>query len=112
MDPITAIVNSDLGMAESLRGTLSNYDVASIIDLYRSTSDWKQKDVAVHLLQDCDSVDLESVMHDVLQSPTAETRAIAFCCLGNDSNMFDQFIRNGFVDPELVDSAIRARFAT
>jgi hypothetical protein len=112
MDPISAIVNSDFEAAESLRGSLSAQQVSEIISLYSDTKDWGQKDIAVHLLQDCEPAAVEYVMRDALRSPTAESRAIALCSLKNDFTLFERFLRNGFVDASLVDAAIQSELGT
>lgn len=110
MDPISAILICDFEAAESLRGNLTAHEVSAIIALYRKTTDWNQKDIAIHMLQDCDPTAVESVMRDALLSPTAESRAIALCSLKNDFTLFDRFIRDGFVDASLVDAAIKTEF--
>ena len=108
VDPVSAVVNCDFEAAEALRGRLSRQQVSDVVTLYHDTSDWNQKDIAVHLLQDCEPAVVEIVMRDALHSPTAETRAIALCSLKNDFGMFETFLRNGFVDAALVDEAIRS----
>jgi len=112
VDPVSAIVNCDFEAAEALRGSLGRQQVSDIVALYRDTSDWGQKDIAVHLLQDCEPSAVEVVMRDALNSPTTETRAIAFCSLKNDFGMFENFLRDGFVDAALVDDAIHSEFGT
>ena len=110
MDPVSAIAQCDFEAAEHLRGRLAVQQVSDVIALYWDTADWDQKDVAVHILQDCEDSALEPVMRDALQSPTVETRAIAFCSLKKDATLFTQFLRNGFVDASLVDAAIQSEF--
>lgn len=112
MDPFTAILNSDFDAAESLRGNLTPHDVSSIIELYQNTTDWNQKDIAIHLLQDCEPLAVANVMHDALHSPTTESRAIAVCSLKDDFTLFDRFLRGGFVDASLVDAVIETEFRT
>lgn len=112
MEPLSIIANCDLESAETLRGTLSPDDIAMIVDYYHHTSDWNQKDIAIHLLQDCEPSRVESVMRDALHSPTVETRAIALCSLKNDSALFETFLEGGFVQPRLVDAAIQSEFGT
>ncbi len=112
MDPISAILNCDFEAAESLRGNLTSHEVSAIIALYRDTTDWNQKDIAIHLLQDCDPIAVENVMRDALHSPATESRAIAICSLKNDFTLFDRFLRGGFVDASLVDGMIKTEFGT
>ncbi|MCC9607795.1 hypothetical protein LOC68_03300 [Blastopirellula sp. JC732] len=112
MDAVSAIVNCDFEAAESLRGSLDEQQVSDVIALYLGTADWGQKDIAIHLLQDCEPSVVEAVMRDALQSPTVETRALALCSLKNDFAMFERFLRNGFVDASLVDAAIESEFRT
>lgn len=112
MDPIIAIINSDFEAAESIRGTLDSYQLKSVIEYFWDTQDWAQRDIAIHLLQDCEPTVIEQVMRDGLHSPTVESRAIAFCCLKNDFDAFPKFLRNGFVAPDLVDPAIQSEFGT
>lgn len=112
VDPISAILNRDFESAESLRGNLTPQEVSAIIALYQETTDWNQKDIAIHLLQDCDPTTIENVMRDALHSPTTETRAIAVCSLKDDFTLFDRFLRDGFVDASLVDAVIKTEFRT
>ncbi len=103
-DPITAILESDFALADSLRGLLTQKQIQEVIDTYQKLSDWLPKDIAVHMLQDCKPEMVREVMLDALKSPTVETRAIAYCSLAGDH--FDAFVRNGAVDTHLVDRAI------
>ncbi len=107
MDPVTAILRCDFEAAEYLRGSLSDQQVSEITSLYNSLAKWSQKDIAIHLLQDCESSAIQSVMKDAIKSPTVESRAAAICCLENDFGMFETFLRGGFVDASLVDAAIQ-----
>jgi hypothetical protein len=112
VDPISAILTCDFEAAESLRGNLTPHEVSAIISLYQDTADWNQKDIAIHLLQDCDPLAVENVMRDALHSPTTESRAIAICSLKDDFTLFDRFLRGGFVDASLVDAMIKTEFRT
>jgi hypothetical protein len=109
-DPVSAIMHCDMSSAESLRGSLTPAQIREIVDTYRRLSDWEPKDIAIHLLQDCDPSKVQLVMRDALRSPTVESRAIAFCSLAKDFNLFPSFLRDGVVDPNLVDTAIKTRF--
>ena len=106
------MVNCDFEAAESLRGSLTAHQVSEIITLYRETTDWNQKDIAIHMLQDCEPSAVQHVMRDALHSPTTESRAIALCSLKNDFTLFDRFLRNGLVDASLVDAEIKSEFRT
>jgi hypothetical protein len=112
VDPISAILNCDFEAAECLRGNLTPYEVSAIIAIYQETMDWNQKDIAIHLLQDCDPTTVENVMRDALHSPTTASRAIAVCALKDDFTLFDRFLRGGFVDASLVDAVIKTEFRT
>ena len=111
-DVLAVISACDLERAEELRGTLTSHEIAEITGRYHELRDWEPKDVAVHLLQDCNPQQLREVMRDALRSPTAATRAVAFCSLSNDFGLFDSFLRDGIIAAELVDRAIRERFGT
>jgi hypothetical protein len=111
-DAMTAIVECDFELAESLRFTLTPATITEIVDMYHHLNDWSRRDIAVHLLQDCDPARVQSVMQNALNSPTPESRAIAYCSLCGDFEAFDSFLRDGFVDADLVDTAIRTKFGS
>jgi len=57
-------------------------------------------------VQDIISDDTVSIMEDAINSPEVETRAIAICIIRNDYSLFDQFLVDGWLDEDIVDSAI------
>ncbi|CAN5150147.1 hypothetical protein BH11PLA2_BH11PLA2_39920 [soil metagenome] len=109
-DAIAAIAECDFELAESLRGTLTREHISEIVDTYFRLRDWPAKDIAIHLLQDCKPSQVHEVMVDALKSPTAESRAIAYCSLIGDLNHYSTFLCDGVVDAHLVDRAIAAKF--
>ena len=109
-DTISPIAECDFERAESLRGSLSRDQIAEVVHTYQRLGDWPPKDIAVHLLQDCERSQVREVMRDALRSPTVESRAIAYCSLTGDPNQFSTFVRDGVVVPQLVDRAIAAKF--
>lgn len=111
-EAIAAILDCDIELAESLRGTLTKAEINKVIDTYHRLGEWQPKDVAIHLLQDADPDQVQAVMHDALNSPTVETRAIAYCSLCRDFAAFNGFLRKGFVDPSLVNQAIQSKFSS
>jgi hypothetical protein len=112
LDPHSIIMSCDFAQAEAMRGNLNQSQVADLVETYHRLSDWKPKDITIHLLQDCKPVEVRSVMQDALRSPTPESRAIAVCSLAEDWTLFDGFLRNGFVSAEAVDQAIQEKFGT
>lgn len=93
LDPFVAIHEDDLWMAEALRGTLQPATVAAIVDFYPRLTDWRAKDMAVHMLQDISREQVRQVMTDALNSPIVYSRAIAMCRLANDFSSFMDIVR-------------------
>ncbi len=102
-----ALRNQDFEALEGLRdGPVSGY-LPDLIAAYNLLSDWPTKDLVVHLIQDCADQRADYVMRDALDSPTADSRAIALCILQSDFSLFDSFLVNGFVDSERVNAAVQ-----
>ena len=107
---LDVIRNADFDAAEGLRFKLSPEQIQEVVDEYSRLTDWKNKDIAIHLLQDYEADALDDMMRDGLDSPTTETRAVAYCCLTKNFSAFNDFLRNGCVEKDLVDAAIKAKF--
>ena len=73
--PFFAIKETDLWIAEAVRGRLVRPIVPAIADFYRRLEDWGEKDMAVHILQDCKPRQVHEVMLDAIRSPDPITRA-------------------------------------
>ena len=101
-----ALRSGDFASIESCRdGPVVDY-VSDLVTAYGAVTDWESKDLIVHLIQDCADERTHALMEDALNSPTADTRAIAVCALQADFSLFDSFIVNGFVNADRVDQAV------
>lgn len=107
---ILSIIQSlDFGLAESARDDLTQGEIRELISLYATLSDWSQKDLVLHMLQDQASPDIVALFQDGLNSPSVETQAVALHVTSAGQISFESLLRGGFVCPELVREALNRR---
>ena len=105
LGPMDIVLHGDFDAAEEIRGKLTKAEIAELKSLYPSLGDWSQKDLVIHILQDLEPRQVQSVFEDGLQSPTIETQSICLCALYPDMVQFDRLLVNGFVSEALVEQA-------
>ncbi len=109
---LAAIQQQDFEALEGLRDDIRPAHVPELVKTWRRNMPWPIKDAYAAMLMDQTGEAIRPVMEDALNSPTAETRAYALCCLLGRFEVFDTLLSDGGVDWRKVDAAVELYRAT